>query len=1464
MATSSSQRKAWRRIPDSQIKAVHFSIRSDEETKKQAVVEVSNKYLFRNGVPVSGGICDPAMGTTDTHYRCTYCNLKKPECLGHPGFMHLRYPVIEPTMIKTVIHYAKVICLECGSFMLGNKRITDVSKSKLLTAYVSKTRNKKRKNKDIDKDVKVNMTCPNCNAIHPHITLDLDAKSDNIDISILQVLYDAIGNATTKRIYNHELLRAFERVSDETVSILGKPLSSHPKNMVSWNIVVPTNIIRPNKKVISGSIQGNNDLTLILQQIAEYNNNLPEIIPDVIDNKLSERYTDMSQSYYNLHMNSTDANANKKNKVRLSNLNGIKGRTPLKRGRIRNDLMGGRCFVMGRSVISGDPRLKLHEIGVPLFMCRELYKDVMVGHHNYDECMMYFKNGRDRYPGCHSIIKGRTMDNHSIDLINDDIVLEHGDIIRRDMINGDKAIFGRQPSLWDLSLRCFDIVVMETGFTLRINPCVCVFFNADFDGDECNLTCITHMPVEIEMDMYCSVAVSGTNHQDGSSNAGMFQNSLWAISRLTQSDTDMNCEIAMQCTRLIPKRVHLDPERKEFNGRELVSHIIPDKVNLEATAFMYNPAYPVKYREDEINVKIVKGKLISGILDLSTVGQRRHGTIFHIVNNIYGPRTSNSLIYDMQQMGDAFIDQYGSTIHLGDIIISKEARDTLRQQTDAVVEQYGLLFDDKINGRIVAPLDMTNEQFFERQAQEILQLTEHIKTILAHINIDTNNLYHMVFRCKKGNQKNVASVMSSIGQQTILGYRLSWNKWRGSQYFTYFSRDPGTHGFIKSSLSDGLSVDEVMAMSEEVRYGLINKQLSTATTGHQNREANKNMESLVVDHYRRVLRNKKYIVQSLHGGQGIDIRSIIYVKLNGPFMSDANFELKFHAHCEDFGHEKDNTRLQSILDEEFNSIKNDRLLFRSNMLKVEQMYMEPTIISKTVSVCFDINNILLSIIHESDERKRDIDPVEAIEQVANFTDKMLPYVFTNRFQQRKQTRVPEQHAHAVTSACMVLREYLCVKNLKRRSIDNKMLEIVLDSIFMRYKMSLTSPGLAVGLIASLSLHEMYTQFMLDAHLRSGVGGTNVKGKLRGIELMVARKTKLMKNPGMLLHVKPEYQHDKEKVSEIASKIETLHFRMFVAPNNVDSSNVDKESHGLFFGGEIFNDPEHELLKNTTTYISNMKKYMNIHAPANLSTYGILFHLNMKQMIQKHMDIQTLVYELRKYDDKMFIVHSSEIDDVPSIYCYIRTPVFEKNASSNIVLESIEKLILNTIVRGIDKINAASVREFQRSYIDEGGEIKQDNVYAIVTVGTNMRDILTIAELDTTKCQSDSIHEMADVIGITAARRKIITEMCVSFAGPAAAHYTVFADEMTFTGSITGMTKAGADIRENDVLPRASYVQPITVLADAALNARSNPVRCVSTSLMLGAAITDIGTSSVRIITDEEAVANQNNSVENML
>ena len=56
-------------------------------------------------------------------------------------------------------------------------------------------------------------------------------------------------------------------------------------------------------------------------------------------------------------------------------------------------------------------------------------------------------------------------------------------------MDGDIAIFNRQPSLHRMSMMCHRVRVLP-GKTLRLNPAVCTPYNADFDGDEMNL----HIP----------------------------------------------------------------------------------------------------------------------------------------------------------------------------------------------------------------------------------------------------------------------------------------------------------------------------------------------------------------------------------------------------------------------------------------------------------------------------------------------------------------------------------------------------------------------------------------------------------------------------------------------------------------------------------------------------------------------------------------------------------------------------------------------------------------------------------------------------------------------------------------------------------------------------------------------------------------------------------------------------------
>jgi DNA-directed RNA polymerase beta' subunit len=57
--------------------------------------------------------------------------------------------------------------------------------------------------------------------------------------------------------------------------------------------------------------------------------------------------------------------------------------------------------------------------------------------------------------------------------------LQDGDIIFRDLIEGDYVGFNRQPSLLFGNIGSHRIVIMDKGSTIRINVSACAPYNAD-------------------------------------------------------------------------------------------------------------------------------------------------------------------------------------------------------------------------------------------------------------------------------------------------------------------------------------------------------------------------------------------------------------------------------------------------------------------------------------------------------------------------------------------------------------------------------------------------------------------------------------------------------------------------------------------------------------------------------------------------------------------------------------------------------------------------------------------------------------------------------------------------------------------------------------------------------------------------------------------------------------------------
>ncbi len=131
-----------------------------------------------------------------------------------------------------------------------------------------------------------------------------------------------------------------------------------------------------------------------------------------------------------------------------------------KHGRLRRNLLGKRVDYSGRAVIVVNPKLKLHQCGLPKKMALELFKPFVLARlgvsaiSNFDE------------------VKNKALSGEMPEVwdVLEQLVKEH------------PVLLNRAPTLHRLGIQGFEPILVD-GEAIQIHPFVCRPYNADFDGD---------------------------------------------------------------------------------------------------------------------------------------------------------------------------------------------------------------------------------------------------------------------------------------------------------------------------------------------------------------------------------------------------------------------------------------------------------------------------------------------------------------------------------------------------------------------------------------------------------------------------------------------------------------------------------------------------------------------------------------------------------------------------------------------------------------------------------------------------------------------------------------------------------------------------------------------------------------------------------------------------------------------
>jgi DNA-directed RNA polymerase beta' subunit len=1338
-----------------------------------------------------------------------------------------------------IVQWLKISCHSCGSPISRKiSTLANIPKSARLSEYIKMTRTN-------GKDQK----CAECGVAHPFIIRD-----KNRQVTIWAEYHEGGALVRKTQLFNHMIADIFDRISNETVVLLGKTPASHPRKFIINVMRIAPNTIRPDLEKIGGGRSNNNDLTTLIKTMVEINNGLPIIIPDEVTEELEVNYTNLDMAYHELVKGTPGSSG--KNKI-TTNTNrppgSVASRMSQKSGRVRQNLMGSRCWVSARSVITCDPTLRVDEVGVPKEIAEEIQIPETVTVYNRDRLMVYFLNKRDRWPGCTKVLKKRTGVEHWVGSLDQYFVLEDGDVIMRDLIDGDDVIFNRQPSLLGPCMSCLRVVIVS-GKSIRMNVSACILFNADFDGDEMNLFFPRSVQTRNEIATLANVGMNFMSSKNGEPNIGCFQDTLASVVEMTKNDIVVSKEHAMELFKSYP----LPFTKPTYTGRELISMLLPP-INFKTTGLFYNKAYApyLKYKQDEVQVIIERGILKQGILDHKSVGQARNNSIFHTIHNEYGPTVALNTLFNIQQVVMEFMFNRGFTVGLDDITVSSDSLKKIQHSTSALIVEANRITDKLQKGEIISPIGVTVQQFYEQQQIEALRPgDDFIGPVLSSVNPDTNGLYKMIQMCKKGKMKNFQAITSSIGSQLINGSRahMNFGYRRTLPYFTRYDTHPISNGFVPYSYMTGIKPDAYIFTAQEARFGVINKSLSTSITGHQNRESVKNLESNQVNNLRQTTKHRD-ITQFLYGGSGVDVKRLESVSIPHVMLSSKEFDARYHSKTKDFDAKFRNAKVQKMFDDEFALLTLDRDAYRQIFLAIEASRPNHGFSNK-VHLSVNVHRIITNALYDFRDIKRGpIDPVQTSKDIKAFTHS-LPYIYINSIQERNQSRIPDKYIQACAMPIMLIRCYLNTSFIQKNRISTEMMKIIMDNIKYTMRKALIDYGTPVGALAAQSLSEPFTQHIIDSHHRSGISGSEGDSQTdkltRNKELMHAKVSEAMKNPAMTLPVLPEYEGDKIKVIEIANHIENMATQRFV------------NDYRIFF--ESYKKPIHPDFVSDIKMIEQFEKQNpRIVVPNDLVKWVIRISISKIKMILKNMDLETIIFGLTKHFPRIFFVYSSESTDDVVIRCYIRNTQFKRGHEvSEIDIVRIADKIMDTVIRGVDGVSSAVVVNRNRGYVDADGSMKSKNVYMIKTIGTNLNQILENQYLDVNKCRTDSIREIEDMYGIEAARNMLRIELEMLIPGMSYTHYSVYADEMAITGRITPISRPGLDKREpKNVLLRTSYNFMVQVLKSAAVNNKHNEVYGTSAPLMLGRT-PYVGSLYNQICVDHKFVAANVESIDDLI
>jgi DNA-directed RNA polymerase II subunit RPB1 len=1436
-----------------EVTGIQFSVLGPDEIIKRSVVEINKTDTYSGSEPIVGGLFDSRMGVLEHNRKCSICEQKNIFCPGHFGHIVLAKPVFHAMFFDIVKKLLNCVCYKCSKCLISPETTHKDFKNDMVRILSIKSNQKRWDTyyKLCNTTTKLRVCGDDgvvgCGAVQP-----TKYQKENA-MKIMAEWRDKKQEPPLDKIIQEftadDILKIFKRITDKEMEMMGfNPKWNRPEYMICTVLPVPPPAVRPSIIEENGQ-RREDDLTHKLSDIIKTNNSIKDKITKGSSEETIKYITMLLQYHVFTFINNQIPGLAPSQQRNGRKLKSVSDRMKKKEGRIRGNLNGKRVDQSARSVITPDPYISIDELGVPIKVAINITFPEIVNEYNIDKMRELIRNGSDSWPGAKYIKKENMTTNlkYSQDLEVNAKELKNGDIVHRHLTNGDYILFNRQPSLHKMSMMCHKVVIMPFQ-TFRLNVLDTPPYNADFDGDEMNLHCPQSVQTMNELMDIAAVPYMILAPRDGKPIIEVVQDTLLGSFRLTKDITkiqDKTLANIQMINSYFNGKLPEPDENYMYSGKDAYSQILPPGLFINR-----------KNKKDEKFV-INNSILEKGNLDKSVFHGISTGLI-PVIYHDYGPFEVRKFLDNTQRLICRWLLTAGFSVGISDLVTDAETDEKLKNKIKEMKTKAYDKLDEIRRGTVDNNSIFNNEEYIEREIIGILNETtsEVGKIGLSQIDETTNRMINMVKSGSKGKETNVAQMIACVGQQNVDGKRITYGFTdRTLPHFTKYDDGPEARGFVKNSFISGLTPQEVFFHAMGGREGLIDTAVKTSETGYIQRRLVKAMEDSKIYYDNTVRTANGSIIQYLYGEDGMDgckieVQFINTIDMN-TFEIDQMYNFKLsdnamvHMTTEAFSSITPDTYKKCS--EHFNKMISDKLFLITNIFNGEK--------KKVINYPIPFDRII------NIASKR----LEAIGIKAIKTD-LTPDHVLNTIEKLTKDLYIKDTIQGMLYFNILLRLHLNPKKLIfHYHFTKDIFDWIVSQIYEHFNQAIAPAGEMVGIVAAQTIGELGTQMTLDSFHVSGTAAAvkATSGVPRLKEILSA--TKKTKTPTLIIYMKqdvasivnPEINEDGDVTDD---RINITKIHAMLIKNNIE---ITKLSDILEYS-EIFWDNGEYYETNIVEDQGIMKIYKefeelesNVCKARSSSPWVLRLVFNKTKMNLfglKMIDIYTKINSA--YDKYVDCVYS----DDNSEECIFRIKLTEialkdiENRDEIATIKAIEhNIVYQILLKGYKGIKKVSLNK--KKYTKYNNDTnKFDNIveWVLDTDGTNLIDILSNPNIDSTRTISNDIREIYDTLGIEAARYALYKELIVvtSEGSMNYRHMSLLIDTMTYKGQLMSIDRHGINRGDIGPLAKSSFEETTDMLVNASIFSEYDKVNGVSANVMLGQQ-PPCGTGDSRILIDEE-------------